>query len=113
MALSIVDRNNTLSNESRELLERRLRFALSRFGSRIRRVTAVIEDVNGPRGGIDKVCRITVKLNRARDVVICDQDSRITECIAHAAERAGRSVGRAIDRSQQSYRVRPSDGESL
>ena len=112
MALLIVDRNNTLSNKSRELLERRLSFALSRFDSRIMRVSAIIEDLNGPRGGIDKRCRITVKMSGAKDVIISDQDSDIIQCIANAADRAGRSVARAIDRSQRSYRTRPLNVDS-
>jgi putative sigma-54 modulation protein len=112
MALSIVDRNKELSNESREQLERRLSFALSRFDSRIRQVSVVIEDVNGPRGGIDKLCRIIVKLQRATDVIISDQDSDIAKCIARAADRAGRSVARAIERTQQIYRPRPLDIDS-
>ena len=65
MKLSIVDRNRMLSGELRRLLERRLSFALSRFDSRIRKTTVVLEDVNGPRGGMDKSCRIAVVLDRA------------------------------------------------
>ena len=99
----LVDRNQSLNDEMKELLQRRLGFALSRFDSRIRKITSVIEDVNGPRGGVDKVCRITVKLDRARDIVICDQDSDLAKCIAHASERVGRAVARAIERSQPTY----------
>jgi hypothetical protein len=36
-------------------IERRLRFALARFGSRVERVIVFLHDRNGPRGGIDKV----------------------------------------------------------
>lgn len=38
--------------------ERRLRFALTRISDRIRRVTVRLGDVDGPRGGEDKFCRI-------------------------------------------------------
>ena len=37
-----------------ERIERRLGFALSRFGDRIGHVTVHLNDVNGPRGGIDQ-----------------------------------------------------------
>ena len=112
MRLSVVDRNSLLSNELHELLERRLSFALSRFDSRIMRVTATFEDVNGPRGGTDKLCRITVKLVRSPDVVVSDQDSDLGKCIAHASDRAGRAVARSIDRSQQIRRLTPQDSGS-
>ena len=113
MSLSIIDRNKALSQESKQLLKRRLSFALSRFESKIRRTTAVIEDINGPRGGVDKVCRITVQLDRARDVVVKNQDAELPRCIAHAAERIGRAVARAVERSQDSYRKRPLDSGTI
>ena len=43
-------------------VERRLRFALTRFSGRIGRVNVFLTDQNGPRGGIDKTCRIVVRL---------------------------------------------------
>ena len=107
MKLSVVDRADALSDEYRELLERRLSFALSRFDARIRGTSVVFEDINGPRGGIDKSCRITVNLNRARDVVICGRDSNIAKCIAHSADRAGRAVARAVELSQRKSRRKP------
>lgn len=109
MTLSIVDRNKELSNELREQLKRRLSFTLSRYASRIRRISVVIEDINGLRGGIDKHCRIIVKLQRATDVIISDQDSDIAKCITRATDRTGRSVARAIERTQQIRRPRPID----
>lgn len=113
MSLSVVDRNDTLTDELRDLLDRRLHYALSRFDSRIRRTTAVVEDANGPRGGVDKLCRVTVKLNRATDVVIREQDADITKCINRAADRVGRAVARAIERSQHKQRRRHLDSGSF
>ena len=68
MKLLILDRNGLLSDEGQEYARRRIHFALSRFATKIDRVTAVFSDDNGPRGGIDKVCRITVKLRRLADI---------------------------------------------
>ncbi|MCG8449278.1 MAG: HPF/RaiA family ribosome-associated protein [Pirellulales bacterium] len=107
MSLSVVDRNGMLTDELRELLARRLSYALSRFESRIRRKTVVFDDANGPRGGVDKQCRVTVKLDRTGDVVIREQDADISKCITRAAERIGRAVARAIERAQHTYRKKP------
>ena len=100
MNISISNRNELLTESLRRHTERRLLFALSRFDSRIRHVDVVLSDENGPRGGIDKVCRITVSLNQATDVVIRNKDAEMTRCISKASERAGRSVARSIEKTK-------------
>ena len=73
-------------------VERRLRFALSRFSGRIRRVNVFLADQNGPRGGIDKTCRIVVMLRDGGSVVaeVNDVDWVI------AVDRAGKPLANAI-----------------
>ncbi|REJ68244.1 MAG: HPF/RaiA family ribosome-associated protein [Planctomycetota bacterium] len=105
MRLTIVDREKSLTAEQREFAERRLMFALARFESRIQRVKVVVNDVNGPRGGVDQHCRITVQLRRMRDVVVSNRDVDLKNCVARAADRAGRAVARAVDRFHQFDRV--------
>ena len=107
MHLSIVDRDRSASEEVIAFAERRLRFALSRFTTKIEQVSLVMNDVNGPRGGTDKVCRVTVKLRRTSDVVLTASDADLRSCVARAADRAGRAVSRSIERSQQFDRRRP------
>ena len=107
MTPHIVDRDGVLAGPLHEFAQRRLLFALSRFDSKIQRVDLVVADTNGPRGGVDKSCRISVKLRRAKEVTITDQDSNIATCVARAAERAGRAVARAIERTQRFDRPTP------
>jgi hypothetical protein len=107
MQLTIVDQHDSLNQESREFAERRLRFALSRFSSRIELVSAVVMDLNGPRGGVDKFCRITVRMRRLANVQVSSQAAELEACLARAADRAGRAVARIIERSQQFDRRRP------
>ncbi len=107
MSISITDRGDLLDGGSRLLVERRLLFALSRFDSRIKQIHLVVNDENGPRGGIDKSCCLSISLSQAADVVILDKDSDIIRCISRAAERAGRSVARAVEKSNFIARSRP------
>ena len=101
MSISIVDRDNLLDDELRPLAERRLRFALSRFDTRITRLELVVSDENGPRGGIDKSARVSVSLSRASDVVVFEQDSDLARCVSRVADKAGRAVARAIERTHK------------
>ncbi|MEQ8211540.1 MAG: hypothetical protein RH917_17070 [Lacipirellulaceae bacterium] len=106
MKLSIVDRNECLDGKSRDYAERRLRFALSRFHNKIDDVILVLSDLNGPKGGVDQHCKLLVKLKRSSEIVITDSDSDLLTCIARTAERAGRTVSRAIDRNRMTKRRR-------
>lgn len=101
MNLTISDRGNVLNQHSRELTERRLMFALSRFESRIHEVDFIISDENGPRGGIDKVGRITISLRGAQDVVLTHKDDDVSRCVSRLADRAGRAVARSLSKSNQ------------
>ena len=107
MTISFVDRSALLTPELREFAERRLLFALSRFSPRIQTISVVVTDVNGSRGGVDKHCRITVKMKGANEVLISDQADDFALCMGRAAERVGRAVGREIVRSRHFDRAKP------
>lgn len=85
------------SATSVELARRRLEFALGRFAGRVRSLRVRLTDLNGPRGGRDKTCVVSVRLDRPRLVIVIedtDADERVA--ISRAAERAARAVARAV-----------------
>ena len=83
-------------------IDRRLKFALGRFGSAIRQVTVRVADINGPRGGADKRCRITVALRGAgSDSITVDfSDANLYAAVVRACDRAERAIGRAFERKR-------------
>jgi putative sigma-54 modulation protein len=84
------------------LARRRFEFALSRFGYRVRSLVVRVTDVNGPRGGIDKRCRVTVELQGpTRTVVIDDVDTDPAIAVDRAADRTARTVARAIEAASE------------
>ena len=106
MSLLIADRRKVPTRDLREFAERRLRFALSRFSSRIKRIRLTIADENETRTGTDKVCCcIAVTLREMPEVVVKDNDIDVSACISRVADRAGRAVSRAIARSLQINRA--------
>ncbi len=104
--LLICDKGNLIDEQMENWVERRILFAFSRFESHIERIILVVADENGPKGGIDKACRIEVRLRRMPEIIVNDQDSEISRCVARIVDRAGRSVTRSISRAQQSSRSR-------
>ncbi|MFM8414924.1 MAG: HPF/RaiA family ribosome-associated protein [Planctomycetota bacterium] len=86
-------------------VERRLGFALSRFAGRIRRVNVFLADQNGPRGGIDKTCRIVVRLADGGDVVAEVSDVDWVIAVDRATTRIGHSTGRQLARRRAGRRL--------
>ncbi|MDX2147544.1 MAG: hypothetical protein SFZ23_08470 [Planctomycetota bacterium] len=40
------------------------------LGDRVREVDVLVRDDNGPRGGVDKLCRLVAKVSGARPIVV-------------------------------------------
>ncbi len=111
MRLTIVDRARVLDDSVKELIRRRLLFALSRFEARIQHVSVAVEDVNGPRGGVDKACRIAVRLQPGGDILVTDESRDVRVCVSRAADRIGRAVRREIEKRQRNGRPRAAVSE--
>ncbi len=84
-----------------QLVERRLSFALSRFGARVRAVSVRLVDLNGPRGGIDKKCAMQARLAPRGSVRVENTDSEFPAAIDRAATRLARAVVRALERRRE------------
>lgn len=104
MQINIQAENFPLTSALRGHVERRLGFALSTRDEHIQSVNVRLSDINGPRGGDDKRCRIMVVLPHLPDVVIEDTMSNLYSAIDRAADRAGRTVGRRIARQRDKAR---------
>lgn len=89
-----------------EHIGRRLRFALSRFSGRIEKVLVFLQDQNGPKGGIDKVCRVLVKTRGYGAVVAAVVDSDWVVAVDRATTRIGHAVGRQIERLRDQHDAR-------
>ena len=83
-----------------ERVRRWLGAVLTRHSDRIKRVGVRLGDENGPRGGVDKFCRIQIHLVDAPVAVIEDVGDDLYVAIDRAAERVGRVVVKHLDRTQ-------------
>lgn len=112
MKIHVRSKQIELDENLRAHIERRLEFSLARFSPRIQRVTVQLTDVNGPRGGEDKLCRIEVRMQPTGTVFVEDRDADLSAAIDRSAEKIGRSVGRALDRERVlERRARPERGK--
>jgi ribosomal subunit interface protein len=113
MKIHVRGKQLEIDETARSHIERRLEFSLGRFSPRVLRVTVQLTDVNGPRGGDDKACRIEVRLRPTGTVLVQDRDAGLVAVVDRAADRIGRSVARALERERELERqTRPARSAS-
>jgi len=92
-----------LSADDRTYIRRKLGRHLGKFAGFIHRVSVRTEDVNGPRGGVDHVCRVKIVLNGLASVVFEARDT----ALGAAFDRALSGAVRAVRRTVQRRRMKP------
>ena len=98
MKFEIRGRDINVSQALRDHIVRRLRFELDCFARRIRKVKVKLEDLNGPRGGIDKCCQLAISLAPSSTIVMESRASNVYTAIDGVADKAGAYIGRSIKR---------------
>ena len=101
MKIQIRKRRVEVSDALRAYVERRLGFALGRFGERLGSVTVRFSDVNGDRGGVDKRCQIDVDLRPLGSVQAAVTETGPFAAADRAAGLVSRSVVKAIKRAHK------------
>ncbi|MDF0677014.1 MAG: hypothetical protein P0120_22165 [Nitrospira sp.] len=90
-----------LSKEQRASIRQTLSVKLGKFANSIERVSVRVEDVNGPRSGIDHVCRIKVVLSGLPSVVYEAQGEFPDAAIRSALVGTERAVRRSLNRRRK------------
>ena len=83
---------------------RRVRFALRRLSWLVPRAKVQLSDINGPRGGIDKRCRIEIDAAGAQPVLVTALARDWRAAIDEAVSRAARTLMRVWRRGKQQQR---------
>lgn len=84
-------------------VQRKLTRKLGGSARDIERVSVRVEDVNGPRGGVDQRCRIKVVLRGRPSVVFESRDASLNA----AVDVAMAGVQRAVRRNTTRWRTKP------
>jgi CBS domain-containing protein/ribosome-associated translation inhibitor RaiA len=87
-----------LDEADKDYLRRKLGRKLGKFAPSIERVSVRIEDVNGPRGGVDKRSRIKVVLSGMPSVLVEQRHHSLQAAMDGALARAEQAVRRNVQR---------------
>jgi hypothetical protein len=98
---------NADSNPMRELAVNRVHFVMRRLSALVPRAAVQMSDVNGPRGGVDKRCRVQLTTHSNGTIVITLTAREWRAALDGALARATRALMRAWQRT----RVRRAQGK--
>ncbi|MDD2885093.1 MAG: HPF/RaiA family ribosome-associated protein [Dechloromonas sp.] len=97
---------------SRQSIEQRVRFALRRLQHQISQARIRLTDINGPRGGVDKECQLTLKQAGPGSVVIKTQGQTYANALDAALQRASQALLRSLQRRRNHPRQRPNHDQT-
>jgi len=87
-----------LGDIERDYIRLKLGRKLGKYATSIERVSVRIEDVNGPRGGVDQSCRVKIVLRGLASVVFESRDESLNAAVDAALSGVERTVRRTLER---------------
>jgi hypothetical protein len=102
----IFESRDVVGSQMRNLSVERVRFALRRLGTMVRRAKVQFYDVNGPRGGVDKRCQLELSTQAAGTVVIASLARDWRTALDLSLGRATQVLTRRLQRNQKPLRGR-------
>lgn len=106
MKLLIKARKIKLEATTKEYMKHRVSFAFARARHLIRTLTITIADVNGPKGGNDKQCKVLIRTNDLSDIVITETQSNLQASIDRALTRSSQNLLQRIKRKKSALKSR-------
>ena len=111
MNIQLRTRDVQMPRNSEIDLARRVSGLFERFSDHIARLHGTLKDVNGPRGGRDKLCILRAELADGGEVVVRDRSSDMGRAISRGARRLKQCVSRESQRRRHSGRRRSPAGD--
>lgn len=116
MQVTINSRSPEIGPSLRQHLEHRLESALERLSGWVRTATIYLDDINGPRGGQCKRCRVIVAARGIEPVVVTETGHNEFASATRAIRRAKTAIQRRVkqrrDRKTKATRHLPIDTEN-
>ena len=96
MLVQIQSRHFSLSEALNKYVKSKVQIMLSRYETKIISINVSLFDVNGPKGGEDKCCKIIVKVNGKSSIVVQETAEDLYDAINTSTRRVRRAVKRQL-----------------
>ena len=81
-------------------LARRVSGFFLRFDHAIKRLHVTLKDVNGPKGGMDKVCQLNIELTDGNRIIVEEKSNLFVRAMGLSIKRARNLVVRKIKKKR-------------
>lgn len=95
-----------LPNNAGASLTARVARVFSRLASGISNLHVTLKDINGPRGGRDKVCMLRAELADGGQIVVIDRSSKMRRAIVGCLRRSKSLIAKEVKRRRMQSRRR-------
>jgi ribosome-associated translation inhibitor RaiA len=106
MKLLLKARKIKLDASTKDYVKHRVSFAFARSRDLIKTLTITIADVNGPKGGNDKQCKVLIRTSEHSDIIITETQSNLKESIDRALTRSSHNFLQRVKRKQHLFKSR-------
>lgn len=104
MKIRIHSKHFRITRELSEYIQRRAGFAFGQYRDSIRSIIFTLSDVNGPKGGNDKQCKIALQVKGSGEIIIDQKRPDLIAAIHIATLRASNTASRKIERLRNKVR---------
>lgn len=105
MELAITHLKVDISPENLSRIKQKAQRMFDRICDHIESIKVTIDDINGPKGGKDKHCRVVIHSKGIPAIVITDNQSSVMSAVNIALSRARTSLLRKVKRKQKNQPV--------
>jgi hypothetical protein len=92
------------SKDWRPVAEQRVRSVLHRLQGQVQQARVSLRDINGPKGGVDKECQITLTTDGHGTLVIVSKAEHVQGALNLALQRATHALARLWQRKRRPTR---------
>jgi len=92
MEVSVDTCSIALPASAGDSLVTRISRIFGRLNNSVTRLHMTLADVNGPKGGRDKLCMLRLQLKGGGQVVVVDQAAKLSQAISRSLRRARRHM---------------------
>ncbi len=104
MQIQMIAKEFSITPSLRSYLDRRLETGFSSVNVKIREIAIRLRDLNGPRGGCDMMCQISVSIPGGPEVIVKEVQENMYTAIDLAVKRAAYRVTQILNRQRVAMR---------